>query len=93
MINKKIKTTKLLRTYAFALVKSLKIKSHLNREYIFNWHEEGFVKITLGFRDVCVNGLHQLQNRLLSKLFIRPLQCSKSRASNNRNIVAWKLVE
>src|SRR5690606_31407203 len=63
-----------------------------DREHVFDRHQEGLVDRTLRRRDVAVNSFHQRANRVFTKLLGGVFQSSKSRALDDRCVVAREIV-
>jgi len=59
-----------------------------NGEDIFNRHEERFVKITLGDREVAVDGGEELDNRLLAEGGVLVLKRLEGGAANDGHLVS-----
>ena len=63
-----------------------------DREHVLDRHQERLVDRTLRLRDVLVNRLHQLQDRVMADLRLLVLQRHQRRALGDRNVVAGELV-
>ncbi len=61
-----------------------------NRKHILNRHHERLLSLTQRLRNIRINSLHQIQNRLLSLRIT--LQSLQSRTTNHRNIVTRELI-
>jgi len=59
-----------------------------NREDVLNAHEEGFVELTLGRGDVVVDGVHQLDDGLLTELGVGVVEGAQSRTDDHGQVVA-----
>ncbi len=63
-----------------------------DREHVFDRHQERLVDRTLRLRDVVVDRLHQLEDRVVADLRVLVLQRAQRRALDDRNVVARELV-
>jgi hypothetical protein len=63
-----------------------------DREHVFNRHQERLVDRTLGLRDVGVDRLHQLEDRVVTELLVRVFESGERRTLDDRNVVAREFV-
>src|SRR5690606_20358987 len=63
-----------------------------DREHVFDRHQEGLVDRTLRRRDVAVDSFHQRANRVFTELLGGVFKSSKSRALDDRRVVAGEIV-
>ena len=64
-----------------------------DREHVLDRHQERLVDRTLRLRDVGVDRLHQLEDRIVAELLVvAAFQRQKGRAADHRGVVARKLV-
>ena len=63
-----------------------------NREHVLDRHQERQVLRTVRLRNIVVNRLHQLQDRVLADLVVTALKRRKRRPLHDRNVVARELV-
>ena len=63
-----------------------------DREHVFHRHQERLVHRTLRLRDVVVDRLHQLQDRVLAELLVLALERHQRRALDDRDLVAREIV-
>ena len=63
-----------------------------DREHVFDRHQERLVDRTLRLRNVGVDRLHQLENRVLADLRLLALERAQRRALDDRDVVARELV-
>src|ERR1051326_686451 len=63
-----------------------------DREHVFDRHQERLILGTLRLRDVVVDRLHQVADRLLAELLVLALKREQRRALDERNLVAGEIV-
>ena len=63
-----------------------------DREHVFDRHQERLVDRTLRLRDVVVDRLHQLEDRVLAELRVLVFQRHQRRALDHRDLVAREIV-
>ncbi len=63
-----------------------------DREHVFDRHQERQVLRTLRLRDIGVDRLHQLQDRVVADLLVGVLKRRQRRALDDRNVVAREVV-
>ena len=63
-----------------------------DREHVFDRHQERLILRALRLRDVVVDRLHQLQDRVMADLRRLAFQRHQRRALDDRNVVAGELV-
>ena len=63
-----------------------------DREHVFDRHQERLILRALRLRDVVVDRLHQLQDRVLAELRVLALERHQRRALDDRNLVAGEIV-
>ena len=63
-----------------------------DREHVFHRHQERLVDRTLRLRNVLVDRLHQLEDRVVAELRILVLERGERRALDDRNLVAREVV-
>src|SRR5947209_4965273 len=63
-----------------------------DREYVFHRHQERLVDRTLRLRNVLVDALHQLEDRIVTELFVLVFECRQSRTLDDRDFVAWEII-
>ena len=63
-----------------------------DREHVFDRHQERLVDRTLRLRDVFVDRLHQLEDRIVAELRLLVLKRHQGRALDDRDLVAGEIV-
>src|SRR5207237_1659433 len=63
-----------------------------DREHVFHRHQERLVDRTLWLRNVLVDALHQLEDRIVTELLVLVFECRQRRTLDDRNLVARKLI-
>ena len=63
-----------------------------DREHVFDRHQERLVDRALRLRNVGIDRLHQLQDRVVTQLRILVLESGQRRALDDRNVVAREVV-
>ena len=63
-----------------------------DREHVFHRHQERLVLRTIRLRNIVVDRLHQLQDRLLAELVVLAFEREQGRALHHRNLVAGEIV-
>ena len=63
-----------------------------DREHVFDRHQERLVDRTLRLRDVGVDRLHQLEDRVVADLRVAVFERRERRAPDDRDVVARELV-
>src|SRR2546423_5348660 len=63
-----------------------------DREHVFHRHQERLVDRTLRLRNVLVDALHQLEDRVVTELLVLVFECRQRRTLDDRNLVAWEII-
>ncbi len=63
-----------------------------DREHVFDRHQERLVDRTLRLRNVGVDRLHQLEDRVMAELLVLVFKRGQRRALDDRNVVAREVV-
>src|SRR6266404_2905359 len=63
-----------------------------DREHVFYRHQERLIDRTLRLRNVAVDILHQLQDRVVTELLVLVFQGRQRRALDDRDLVAGEIV-
>ncbi len=63
-----------------------------DREHVFDRHQEGLILRALRLRDIVVDRVHQLQDRVMADLGVLALERHQRRTLDDRNVVAGEIV-